>query len=211
MRTKRIERLLRLIQALQSHRSETIDDLAELAGVSRRTVFRDLELLSRGGIRYAYDRETRCYSADRFTLLPPVTLTHAEALALMLATRYMLNQRFMPDESAATSAGLKLESMLPPILRGYCGSTLTQMEIRGDPASDTGSILDSISMLQKALATQKRVRVAYDSYYDEKTIEVVLHPYRLAYIHRGWYLIAVPRQGSFPPKGGWQRGRNQLA
>ena len=56
MRTRRIERLLKFIQALQSGRSKTVDDLAELTGVSRRTVFRDLELLSRVGVRYTYDR-----------------------------------------------------------------------------------------------------------------------------------------------------------
>ena len=29
----------------------------------------------------------------------------------------------------------------------------------------------------------------YDSYADRKVIHVVLHPYRQAFIHRGWYII----------------------
>jgi proteasome accessory factor B len=185
-----------LIQALQSSRSKTVGDLAELAGVSRRTVFRDLELLSRAGIPYTYDRETRRYSTERTMLLPPVTLSHAEALALMLAARHLLSDRLMPDESAAASAGLKLEGMLPAVLRNYCGPLLAGMEIRWDPGSHTGSILEIMAMLQSALVNQAKVQLEYDSYFEGSVIKGVLHPYRLTYIHRGWYLIAFSEANS---------------
>lgn len=194
--TKRVERLLKLIQALQSGRSKTVEDLAKLAGVSRRTVFRDLELLARAGIRYTYDRHTRRYSTEQTMLLPPVTLTHSEALALLLAARYVISHRGISHEAVAASAALKLESMLPPPIRDYCGSLMERMEIRGDRVSDTTSILDTISILQTAILHENKVRVRYDSYYEGRVIDVVLHPYRLAYIHRGWYLIAFTEQTS---------------
>ena len=44
--TLRIERLLKLIRALESGPARSADELAELADVSRRTIFRDLELLA---------------------------------------------------------------------------------------------------------------------------------------------------------------------
>lgn len=190
MKTKRIERLLKLIQLLEQGRSKTADDLAELAGVSRRTVFRDLELLARAGIRYTYEHDTRRYSTERTTLLPPVTLTHAETLALLLVARYLTGQQIIPDASAATSAGLKLESMLPPAIRDYCGPLLNGMEIRSTGTSDSGSILETLSILQTSLASERKIRAEYDSYAEGEVIDVVLCPYRLAYIHRGWYLIA---------------------
>lgn len=196
VKTKRIERLLELIQVLQSGRSHTVEDLAKHVGVSRRTVFRDLELLARAGIRYAYDRETKRYSTAGTTLLPPVTLTHAEAMALLLAARHMTRRGMVPDEAAAASAGLKLESMLPPPIRDYCGPLLKRMEIRSEPASDTGSILGTVSILQTALLNQDKIRAQYDSYYEGRVIDVVLHPYRLAYLHRGWYLIAFTERVS---------------
>jgi proteasome accessory factor B len=188
--TRRIERLLKLIQALESGRSKTVDDLAAFAGVSRRTVFRDLKLLSGAGLRYAYERETRRYSADRETLLPPVTLSHAEALVLMLAMRHLVGHQSLVDESVAASASLKLESMLPAAIRDYCRPLLRRMEIRGGPVSDTASIREAIALLQTALADQMKVRISYDSYSERSAIEAVLHPYRIAHIHRGWYLIA---------------------
>ena len=196
MRTGRVERLLKLMQVLQSGRSAGVEDLARLAGVSRRTVFRDIELLSRAGIPYSFDRVTKRYSAERPSLLPPVALTHAEALALMLAARSLVTRPFVPDQAAAVSAGLKLESMLPTAILDFCGPLLERTEIRPEPASDPTSIVDTLPILQTALMRRSKVFVRYDSYFEQKVIDVTLHPYRLAYIHRGWYLIAHSEQAS---------------
>jgi len=196
VRTGRVERLLKLMQVLQSGRSAGVEDLARLAGVSRRTVFRDIELLSRAGIPYSFDRVTKRYSAERPSLLPPVALTHAEALALMLAARSLVTRPFVPDQAAAVSAGLKLESMLPTAILDFCGPLLERTEIRPEPASDPTSIVDTLPILQTALMRRSKVFVRYDSYFEQKVIDVTLHPYRLAYIHRGWYLIAHSEQAS---------------
>ncbi len=190
MRTGRVERLLKLMQALQSGRPAGVEELCRLVGVSRRTVFRDIELLSRAGIPYTFDRVTKKYSAARTSLLPPVALTHAEALALMLAARSLVTRPFVPDQAAAVSAGLKLESMLPTAILDFCGPLLERTEIRPEPASDPTSIVDTLPILQTALMRRSKVFVRYDSYFEGKVIDVTLHPYRLAYIHRGWYLIA---------------------
>jgi predicted DNA-binding transcriptional regulator YafY len=50
--------------------------------------------------------------------------------------------------------------------------------------------VDTLPVLQTALVRRVRVRVRYDSYAEGKVIDVTLRPYRIAYIHRGWYLIA---------------------
>ncbi|MCH7597171.1 MAG: HTH domain-containing protein, partial [Planctomycetes bacterium] len=126
MRTKRIERLLKLLQALQEGVPVTVEELARLIDVSRRTVFRDLSLLGEAGIRFNYDRETRRYTAERPALLPPVSLTHAEALSLMMASRYMLDRPFVTDRALGARAALKLESMLPTVLLEFCGRMLTR-------------------------------------------------------------------------------------
>lgn len=194
MRSDRIERLLKLIQCLQSGRAQAVDDLVELIGVSRRTIFRDLDLLTRAGIPYTFDRARKRYSTERTTLLPPVSLTHAEALALLMTTRFLLSGAQAPDAAAAASAALKIESMLPPALRDYCVPIVEHTEIRPDPASDASAVAEAIPVLQSALARRKKVRVRYDSYYEGRILDVTLHPYRLVYIHRGWYLIAFSEQ-----------------
>ena len=190
MRSDRIERLLKLIQSLQSGRAQAVDDLVKLTGVSRRTIFRDLDLLTRAGIPYTFDRANKRYSTERTTLLPPVSLTHADALALLMTTRFLRSGAQAPDAAAAESAALKIESMLPAALRDYCVPLVEHTEIRPAPASDASAVAETIPLLQSALARRKKVRIRYDSYYEGHVLDVTLHPYRLAFIHRGWYLIA---------------------
>lgn len=190
MNSGRIERLLKLILALESRRPQTVDELAARVEVSRRTIFRDLEILTQAGLQYTYDRDNKRYTALRSMLLPPVTLTHGEALALLLAVKATERRADLVDQPTAISAGMKLESMLPAVLRDEVGSILPLVEVRGEPNSDTPSIQDTLSMIQSALSGHHVLRVRYDSYFERKTIDVILHPYRLAYIHRAWYLIA---------------------
>ena len=190
MTTDRLERLLKLILTLESGRTYDVDELAKIVGVTRRTVFRDLKLLAQAGVDYAYDRETSRYHKDRTTVLPPVTLSPAEALGLLLVTRTALASKALPDPTAAASAAIKIESVLPQAILDYCGPLLEHVEVRYSPVSDPRSVLDCLSTLQAALAARRKVRVRYDSYYEGRTIARVLQLSRLAYIHRGWYAIA---------------------
>ncbi len=189
MKIQRIERLLRLIQHLQSGKSNTAEDLASQVGVSKRTIFRDLDLLSSAGIHYEFDRESKRYNSDRLSLLPPVTLTHAEALAILLAARYVANHPAITDPQAATSAGLKIESMLPASIQDHCETLLDRTEVRFDPASRPAGAMQWLPTVQSAIVTRNKIQIRYDSFYDGQPIDVIVHPYRIAYIHRGWYMI----------------------
>ncbi len=68
----RLKRLLRLIGILRSAEPKTAEELARLLGVSRRTVFRDLDLLSEAGIPYEYNRVTgaRSLTSDPLAVRP---------------------------------------------------------------------------------------------------------------------------------------------
>lgn len=188
MGTKRIERLILLLQQLQRGESLTVDELAKAIKVSRRTVFRDLELLSRCGIPYEYDRVTQQYSTDRQSLLPPIPLSHGEALALLLAAKTMLRTPMMDGRTAA-SAAMKLEGVLPIALRAECMPILKSTDLHYSPASDPAAVADTLPMLHDELANSCKLSVTYDSYSEGKAIQTILHAYHLRYIHRGWYLI----------------------
>lgn len=191
MRTKRIERLLRLIQTLELRRSLTVEELAGPLHVSRRTVFRDLQLLAKAGLDYSYSRDTKQYTAERSMLLPPVTLTHAEALALLLSVKAVGQRGDLTDRATANTACLKLESMLPASLRDYVGPLMDWVEMRPSPSSDVTSITTTLRVIQSACRAERKLWARYDSYYERAVIDVTLRPYRLAYVHRGWYLIAM--------------------
>ncbi|RPI61897.1 MAG: HTH domain-containing protein, partial [Planctomycetaceae bacterium] len=88
MNVSRVYRLLRLITMLQSGRSYTVDELAVELEISRRTVFRDLNMLELAHIPYYFDDARQGYGISKHFFLPPVNLTLSEALAvLMLAGR----------------------------------------------------------------------------------------------------------------------------
>ena len=61
MSISRIHRLLRLITMLQGGRSYTANELAEELEVSRRTIFRDLNMLEMAHIPYYYDPQKGGY------------------------------------------------------------------------------------------------------------------------------------------------------
>lgn len=193
MNTDRVKRLLILIRTLETGRSWSVKELADRAQVSRRTVFRDLALLAKAGIDYAYDHETKRYTAEGTTLMPPVTLSHAESLALLLAARSLLGDAKLPGADAVASAGLKLESMLPSSIRDHCGPIVDRMDVRRNPSSDSESIGDTMAILQDSLSGNFELEVSYDSYKERRVVQSVLHPYRLAFLNRGWYLIAYAK------------------
>jgi len=112
----------------------------------------------------------------------------------MMASRYVLGRRFVPDHAAAASAALKLESMLPGTIRDYCGSILEHTEVRPPPASDDSSIAEALPTLQYAALHKRKVEVRYDSYYERRAIETTFHPYRVVYVNRGWYVLAFSEQ-----------------
>ena len=61
MNLGRIHRLLQLIGLLQAGRGYNSDALAQACGVSRRTVFRDLDLLRLSGVPLSFDEKQQRY------------------------------------------------------------------------------------------------------------------------------------------------------
>ena len=61
MNLSRIQRLLRLLALLQAGRGYNVESLAEACGVSRRTIFRDLDVLRESGLPLIYDEPQQRY------------------------------------------------------------------------------------------------------------------------------------------------------
>ena len=61
MKLSRISRIIRLLTTLQSGHAYPPDELTQLLGVSRRTVFRDLSELSAIGVPYHFDSKAGGY------------------------------------------------------------------------------------------------------------------------------------------------------
>ena len=72
--TGRVKRVLHMIVAIQSGKI-TVDDLAQLFDVSRRTIFRDLAALSYAGFHYKPNGTTGAYELTAYTSFQDTNLS----------------------------------------------------------------------------------------------------------------------------------------
>lgn len=188
----RIHRLLKLITALQSGRSYGASELADRLGVCRRTVFRYLDILRSVGMEYQHDREAGRYRAEPGSLLRPVDLSLAEALALLLASRGTNGAREEPSVpllQAAGSAALKIESVLPGPVQRYCQSLMGKMRIRPSAMARHDHSSSFFELIQRAIHRKQKVKMVYRSFTEGEAIETILSAYRLVFCQRAWYVV----------------------
>ncbi|GAC1467623.1 MAG: WYL domain-containing protein [Isosphaeraceae bacterium] len=79
--------MFRLVLILQSARFPNARDLAVRCEVSRRTIYRDLELLAAAGIPVRYRGDRQRYQLANGFFLPPTNLEENEALGLVILAR----------------------------------------------------------------------------------------------------------------------------
>ncbi len=189
MKPPRLQRVLRLVHLLQSGKGYNTAALARACGVSRRTIFRDLELLRQAGFQVVYDEAEGCYRLPSARLLPPTNFSLEEALAL-LALCYELGTRHgLPLMHAAQTAALKLESSLPERLRREVAGVARALHIRMDAHNPLEKGGDVFRQLLSAYGQHRAVRIAYDSVAEGEVISTRLHPYAIFFSRRSWYCV----------------------
>jgi predicted DNA-binding transcriptional regulator YafY len=189
MNVKRITRLLKLLELLQSGSGQNADGLAKSCGVSRRTVFRDLEALQAAGVPVTFDEAHDRYSIPGTYFLPPINFTPAEALALVaMASELGRNDR-LPFYEPARVAARKLESSLPATLREELQQMARAIQIRPVPVNPLADKEDVYQELLAAHRHKRVVRIEYDSLTEWERITTKLRPYQLLFCRHSWYVI----------------------
>jgi len=194
MSISRIYRVLRLITMLQGGRGYTASELAEELEVSRRTIFRDLNMLEMAHIPYYFDANQGGYRISRHFFLPPINLTLTEALAILMLAGRMKSTSRLPLLSAGAKAAIKLESALPRPIRRHVGSIVDKLSISLGPVSRHDGLDREFDSLVDAIAERLVCRIDYLSFHEKKQITTSVRPLRLAFISRAWYLIAYSAQ-----------------
>ena len=190
MSISRIHRLLRVITLLQGGRGYTANKLAEELEVSRRTIFRDLNMLEMAHIPYYFDADKGGYLISRHFFLPPINLTLTEALAILLLAGRMKSSSRMPLMSQGAKAAIKVESALPHAIREHVGSMLDRLSVSLAPVSRQEGLDAMFDSLADATARRLVCRIVYISFHERRQMAVTIHPLRLLFMSRAWYLIA---------------------
>ena len=111
----RAARYLRIARILHAHpEGIAAQDVADQIGVSKRTVYRDLEAMGNDAELPLWQEGGR-WGLEGEAFLPPLDLTLHEAMAFFLAARVMFKASDEQDVELI-GAFVKLASVLPPVL-----------------------------------------------------------------------------------------------
>lgn len=166
----RSERLVRL-QALLLNRSRglTSADMAREAGVSRRTIQRDLLSLEALGVLVAIDKGR--YQALPGNLMPPLRLGVEEAVALFVAARLLA--RHCDDPNPWVVAALrKLAAILPPVVGEHVQRCADVADRDGDDRYGR-----TFGTIARAWAKRQRLRIWYRGVDSPVAREYVVAPF----------------------------------
>lgn len=156
--------------------------------VSRRTLFRDLQLLKEAGIPH-YHEQGKGYRIGHSYYLPPINLTVMETLGLLLLGKTAAAQRHQPLMVDALSAVSKLLTSVPDPLRDACSDIMENVTI--DPGS---RVKDSAELsfyvkLQRCVDEHRTCTMAYAGPTQSTPLTCKLFPYALHFAARAWYVI----------------------
>jgi proteasome accessory factor B len=189
MNLSRISRLVQLLGLLQAGKGHNATELARACEVSRRTIFRDLDVLRQAGVPLLFDDEHDKYRIPGTYFLPPTNFTTEEALAVIVLCYEMGSDSRLPFYEAAQSAALKLEGSLPGRVREQLRDISTAVQIKMEPGNPLAGQMPVYRQLLGAIAARRAVQILYDSYSDGQTIRLKLCPYRMLFSRRSWYAI----------------------
>jgi len=182
---KKAERLSKLTYLLYSHpRGLSVREMAELCGVNRRTIQRDLQSFDRMGVPL-WEKDGR-YGVLHGYFLPPLKLDLNEATALYLAARLLA--RYSDEHNPyIISALTKLAGILPEDLAGHVQRSVQALAYKkANPAFN--AVFESVAL---GWATGRKVRIWHQAAHSAHVHEYLVCPYFIEPSSEGYstYLI----------------------
>ncbi len=150
----RTARLLELLVKVQTRAHFTSEELAEEFGVSKRTILRDMAVLSGMGV------PLRSTSGPGGGYSLPPSLTVDEALALIVSYEALLRYPVSPFSAEGVSAVTKLRATLPPDVVGELDALREHVAVV-KPVRDYEAPL--LGELLRAALDGAHLKVSYDS------------------------------------------------
>lgn len=192
------ESLLRqwkILNILQSHRvGIALQDLADLAGYTLRTIQRDLRLLEQSGFPVMHDQNE---FGKRFWRLPSrfldgkgLVLSLTEALSL-----YFARELLSPLAGTTLAEGLdsvvgKVRAMLPRTALQHFDGVGGRILLRSAGRTDYARHKQTVAVLSEAVQADRSVEITYRSVWRGERYTAVVNPYGLVYFDGDLYLVA---------------------
>lgn len=180
----------------------TIDELASLCGVTTRTIRRDLQALEEAGFPL-YDDRSGEDGRTRWTINGQAFrglasgLTLSELCALYFSRTLLEAVSSAPFRGDLETAFEKLSSALAPHMRQFLDRLPRAITSKADPMSKRkAGHQQAAARLLEAVLHMRQTTIIYHSQSSDRTKTYLVHPYRLAHVQGGLYLLAyVPDYG----------------
>ena len=175
----RAERLLDLIQVLRRHRAPVSGAaLADVLGVSLRTLYRDIDTLKAQGAHIDGEAGVGYVLRPGF-MLPPLMFSEEEIEALVLGSRWVAERADAALGNAARNALAKIGAVLPADLKeNLDGANLLIATAKPISAGD-----HELTRIRTAIRGERMIEIAYA---DEtgRTTRRTVWPFALAFFDR---------------------------
>jgi predicted DNA-binding transcriptional regulator YafY len=181
----RAQRLLDLIQALRQHRRPVSGArLAEDAGVSLRTLYRDIETLKAQGAHIDGEAGVGYVLRPGF-MLPPLMFSEEEIEALVLGSRWVSDRADTPLGDAARNALAKIAAVLPDDLKASLDAT----NLLIGPGKSVAAGDAELPSIRAAIRTERKLQIVYADGNKASTRRIIW-PFALAFFDRVRMVVA---------------------
>ena len=186
----------RLLREIEASSGVTIRHMAEVGGVTTRTIRRDLDALQEAGFALydeSYDGQKRWKLRTRpFKGLDDTGFTLGELSALYFSRTVVECLAGTPFQDDLGHAFAKLEGALGPRMRAFLDRLPAAIEAKPAPTANrfVARQRRTIGRLLDAVLHQQRLSMEYHSFSSGREKSYRIDPYRLVYAQGGLYLFA---------------------
>jgi predicted DNA-binding transcriptional regulator YafY len=211
----RFDRALGILLHLRTGKEMSAYDLAQRLGVSRRTIYRDMEVLSALGVPvYAERGHAGGFRLLEGYFLPPIMFSKGEAVALLLSLTLFRSLRSQPCSVDLQTAEQKLLAAMPETLRvalteaqkvigfeevphdtfhpEHSAAALSMASPSREPGKPAES--ETTTVFLQAVLERRSVFLSYRSPYKARAEDQLIEPLGLFWDRDQWYLVGKPQE-----------------
>lgn len=181
---------MKLILMLQDSKKRlTVDELADTFGVSRRTIFRDFNVLSEINVPVTWDKYSGYGVMDGYKV-PPLMFTAQELATIMVGLNFVKSQVDKQLVDDAKGVELKIKNTIPDELKEFMNSLDNRTVV--DPFLHFGHEKKEGGnwyLVSSAISQSKSLGFSYQSKSDNKVTDRIVDPYLLVFYRDHWNVI----------------------
>lgn len=186
---------MKLILMLQESKKRiTVDKLADTFGVSRRTIFRDLNALSEINVPVTWEQYSG-YGVMPGYKIPPLMFTSKELATIMVGLNFVKSQIDKPLVEDAKGVELKIKNLLPEELKDFMESlsdrTVVDPFLKFGVEKKEGGSWYTIS---SAISQNKTIAFNYIPRDATEKNERKVDPYLLVFYRDHWNVIGFSKK-----------------